>query len=175
MYRAIYASPFRATSLVRPHIIPRSTVFARTIVTKRYTKDHEWISYDSETKIGTISITKYAQSQLGDVVFVELASKGTTVEIGDSLGAVESVKAASDIYAPASGTIKELNSALEGKPSLLNESQRAKVGTNSFGDSGTLVDIHVAGWLCKIEVSDPSEIEKLYTEEQYKKFCQEGS
>ncbi|KAF8741912.1 hypothetical protein RHS02_03702, partial [Rhizoctonia solani] len=157
MYRAIYASSFRATSLVRPHIIPRSALFARTIVTKRYTKDHEWISYDSETKIGTISITKYAQSQLGDVVFVELASKGTTVEIGDSLGAVESVKAASDIYAPVSGTIKELNSALEGKPSLLNESPESE------------------GWLCKIEVSDPSEIEKLYTEEQYKKFCQEGS
>ncbi|ELU43102.1 vesicle-mediated transport-related protein [Rhizoctonia solani AG-1 IA] len=119
MYRAIYASPFRATSLVRPHIIPRSTVFARTIVSKyglrypinseievfpakRYTKDHEWISYDSETKIGTISITKYAQSQLGDVVFVELASKGTTVEIGGVFAASDIVSLRSLAAAPHS-------------------------------------------------------------------------
>ncbi|CAE6518550.1 unnamed protein product [Rhizoctonia solani] len=123
---------------------------------KRYTKDHESISYDSDSKLGTISITDYAQKQLGDVVFVELPNAGTKVEAGGHLGAVESVKAASDIYAPVSGTVKELNSALQGKPALLNTAPETE------------------GWLCKIELSDPSEIEGLLEKEEYIKFCETG-
>ncbi|KEP53672.1 glycine cleavage system H protein [Rhizoctonia solani 123E] len=154
MFRSLYSSVRVASPLLRTHVSPRSALFARTIVTKRYTKEHEWISYDSETKLGTISITDYAQRQLGDVVFVELHPKGTKVEAGDSIGAVESVKAASDIYAPVTGTIKELNSTLEGKPSLLNSSPETD------------------GWLCKIELSDPSQIEGLLKEDEYTKFCE---
>ncbi|CAE6434105.1 unnamed protein product [Rhizoctonia solani] len=155
MFRSLYSSSVRAaTPLVRTRVSPRSALFARTIVTKRYTKEHEWISYDSETKLGTISITDYAQSQLGDVVFVELQPKGTQVKAGDPIGAVESVKAASDIYAPVTGTIKELNSTLEGKPSLLNSAPETE------------------GWLCKIELSDPSQIEGLLKEDEYTKFCE---
>ncbi|KAJ1311082.1 hypothetical protein OPQ81_009586 [Rhizoctonia solani] len=159
MFRSLCSSSIRAaTPPVRTRLLPRSAVFARTIVTKRYTKEHEWISYDSETKLGTISITDYAQKQLGDVVFIELPAAGTEVEAGGHLGAVESVKAASDIYAPVSGTIKELNSVLEGKPSLLNSAPETE------------------GWICKIQLSDPSQIEGLLTEEDYKKFCEkEGS
>ncbi|EUC65322.1 glycine cleavage system H protein [Rhizoctonia solani AG-3 Rhs1AP] len=154
MFRSLYSSVRVASPLLRTHVSPRPALFARTIVTKRYTKEHEWISYDSETKLGTISITDYAQRQLGDVVFVELHPKGTKVEAGDSIGAVESVKAASDIYAPVTGTIKELNSTLEGKPSLLNSSPETE------------------GWLCKIELSDPSQIEGLLKEDEYTKFCE---
>ncbi|CEL58068.1 Putative glycine cleavage system H protein, mitochondrial OS=Schizosaccharomyces pombe (strain 972 / ATCC 24843) GN=gcv3 PE=1 SV=1 [Rhizoctonia solani AG-1 IB] len=155
MFRSLYSTSVRAAALAQPRVVPRSTPLARTIVTKRYTKEHEWISYDSDTKLGTISITEYAQQQLGDVVFVELPKEGSQVKTGDQLGAVESVKAASDIYAPVSGTVKELNPALEQKPSLLNTAPESE------------------GWLCKIELSDPSEIETLYTEEQYAKFCKE--
>ncbi|KAG8715489.1 hypothetical protein FRC11_003795 [Ceratobasidium sp. 423] len=155
MFRSLCFSSARvATPLVRPRALPRSALLARTIVTKRYTKEHEWISYDSETKLGTISITDYAQKQLGDVVFVELPQPGTKVEAGGPLGAIESVKAASDIYAPVAGTVKELNSELEGQPSLLNSAPETE------------------GWLCKIELSDPSQIEKLLTEEDYTKFCE---
>ncbi|CUA73895.1 Putative glycine cleavage system H protein, mitochondrial [Rhizoctonia solani] len=153
MLRSLGSSSVR-TAILRPRVPPRSALFARTIVTKRYTKEHEWISYDSETKLGTISITDYAQKQLGDVVFVELHAEGSKVETGDPIGAVESVKAASDIYAPVSGTIKEINSTLEGKPSLLNSAPESE------------------GWLCKIELSDPSEIEGLLKEEEYTKFCE---
>ncbi|KAH7344632.1 glycine cleavage H-protein-domain-containing protein [Rhizoctonia solani] len=157
MFRSLCSSSVHAARpLVRPRALPRSALIARTIVTKRYTKDHEWISYDSDTKLGTISITDYAQAQLGDVVFVELPTAGTKVEAGGHLGAVESVKAASDIYAPVSGTVKELNSTLEGKPSLLNSAPETE------------------GWLCKIELSDPSEIEGLLKEEEYAKFCETG-
>lgn len=159
MFRSLYSSSVRAaTPLVRPCVLSRSTLLTRTIVTKRYTKAHETISYDSDTKLGTVSITDYAQKQLGDVVFVELQAVGTKLEAGEPLGAVESVKAASDIYAPVSGTVKELNSVLEGSPSLLNTAPETE------------------GWLCKIELSDPSQVEGLLDEKAYVEFCQkEGS
>ncbi|EPQ60751.1 glycine cleavage H-protein [Gloeophyllum trabeum ATCC 11539] len=119
----------------------------------RYTEAHEAISFDDSSKLGTVYITDYAQSSLGDVVFVELAKVGEKVEKGDNIGAVESVKAASDIYAPVSGVVKEINEALNSQPGLLNKSPEDK------------------GWLCKIEVSDPSEVESLMTEEQYVEHC----
>ncbi|EAU93041.1 glycine dehydrogenase [Coprinopsis cinerea okayama7 len=126
----------------------------RTVVTKRYTTDHEAIAFDDSTGIGTVSITDYAQSSLGDVVFVELPSEGTEVAQGDQIGAVESVKAASDIYAPVSGTVEAINEALSSEPSLLNKSPEDK------------------GWLCKIKLSSPAELEELLTEEAYKAHCE---
>ncbi|KAG8728605.1 hypothetical protein FRC12_021629 [Ceratobasidium sp. 428] len=141
MLRSLCSSSLRAASpLLRPRATPQSSLFIRTVVTKRFTKDHEWVSYDSDTKIGTVSITDYAQKQLGDVVFIELPAVGSGVEFGEPMGAVESVKAASDICAPVSGTVKEVNPAIGEKPALLNTSPEDK------------------GWLCKIEVSDPSQV-----------------
>ncbi|THV04875.1 glycine dehydrogenase [Dendrothele bispora CBS 962.96] len=133
----------------------RRPVLSRTIVTKRYTEEHEWVSFDDSNGIGTVSITNHAQSALGDVVFVELPAVGTEVAQGDQMGAVESVKAASDIYAPVSGTIEAVNEALSSQPSLLNKSPESE------------------GWLCKIKLSEPSEVDKLLTEEQYKEHCEQ--
>jgi len=124
--------------------------FLRTIVTKKYTAEHEAVVFDDATGLGTVSITEYAQSSLGDVVFVELPSVGSTITQGDQIGAVESVKAASDIYAPVSGTIEEINEILSNEPGLLNKSPEDK------------------GWLCKIRLSNPSEMEELLSEETYK-------
>jgi len=137
------AAPSAQRLCVRPQ-------FVRTLVTKRYTKDHETVTFDDSTGIGIVTITDHAQSSLGDVVFVELAEIGTEVEQGGHIGAVESVKAASDIYAPVSGLVKEINTTLASQPGLLNKSPEEQ------------------GWLCKIKVSDPSELEGLLTEEQYK-------
>lgn len=136
---------------------PRVTanrVWARTLITKRYTADHEAVVFDDSTMTGVVSITDYAQSSLGDVVFVELPTVGTDVAQGDQIGAVESVKAASDIYAPISGTVEEVNETLADQPGLLNKSPEDK------------------GWLCKIKVKDAAEIENLMTEEAYKAHCE---
>lgn len=105
--------------------------------------------FDDSTGLGTVYITDHAQSALGDVVFVELPTKGTQVKLGDQVGAVESVKAASDIYAPVSGIIEEINEQLASEPGLLNKSPEDR------------------GWLCKIKLSDSTEVEKLLTAEQY--------
>ena len=107
----------------------------------RAAQDHEWITVDGD--IGTIGITNHAQEQLGDVVFVELPTVGDTVEKDDTMGAVESVKAASDIYSPVSGTVTEVNSALEDDPALVNSAAE--------GD----------GWMSKVKLSDPAELDDL--------------
>jgi len=119
------------------------------LITKRYTTEHETVSYDDQTGLGTITITEHAQSSLGDVVFVELPALGTQVAQGDQIGAVESVKAASDIYAPVSGTIKEVNENLNNQPGLLNKSPEED------------------GWLCKIQLSEPQEVDDLLTAKEY--------
>jgi len=121
----------------------------RTFVTKRYTAEHEAVVFDDSTGLGTVYITDHAQSSLGDVVFVELPTKGTQVKLGEQVGAVESVKAASDIYAPVSGLIEEINEQLASEPGLLNKSPEDR------------------GWLCKIKLSDSAEMEQLLTAEQY--------
>lgn len=107
----------------------------------RYTSDHEWIrTEESGLRIG---ITDYAQDALGDVVFVELPAVGSTVELGGSMGEVESTKSVSDIFAPVSGTVIEVNEALDGAPGRLNE--------DPYGE----------GWLCVIEASDASQLDEL--------------
>ncbi|KAJ7225448.1 glycine cleavage H-protein-domain-containing protein [Mycena pura] len=143
------SSPFLRSQLARP-CVPRAPQLTRTLVTKRYTAEHEAVEYDDSTGIGTVRITHHAQSSLGDVVFVELPAVGSKVKQGDQIGAVESVKAASDIYAPVSGTIEEVNEALSSEPGLLNKSTEDK------------------GWLCKIKLSAQNEMEKLLSEDAYK-------
>jgi len=113
-----------------------------------YTKDHEWIRVDGQS--GTIGITDYAQGELGDIVFVQLPAAGTTVKQRESFGTIEAVKAVTDIYAPASGVIVEINTSLGGTPETVNK------------------DPYGAGWMVKITISDASELKNLMTAEQYK-------
>ncbi|CAA7266503.1 unnamed protein product [Cyclocybe aegerita] len=132
------------------HVLRAGALQIRSLHIKKYTSEHEVVNFDDETGVGIVGITDHAQSVLGDVVFVELPAVGTTVQQGDQLGAVESVKAASDIYAPVSGIVEEINETLSNEPGLLNKSAEDK------------------GWLCKIKLSDPSEVDKLMTPEEYK-------
>lgn len=121
--------------------------------TVRYTKDHEWISVDGD--IGTIGITEYAQSQLGDVVYVELPEIGRRVEKGKEAAVVESVKAASEVYAPASGEVAEVNETIAADP--------AKVNADPMGE----------GWFMKLRLADPKELEGLLDEAAYQRFVEE--
>ena len=115
-----------------------------------FTDEHEWI--DVEGEIATVGITDYAQEQLGDIVFVELPAEGATFEKGDDAAVVESVKAASDVYAPISGEVVEANGALEEEPALVNS------------------DAEEDGWFFKLRIADASELEGLMNEATYKKF-----
>ena len=117
-----------------------------------FTKDHEWIRV--EGGVGTIGISDYAQEQLGDIVYVELPEVGKTLDKSDELAVVESVKAASEIFAPASGEITEVNGALEDTPDLVN--------TSPTGD----------GWFVKLKIADPSELEVLMSEGDYDTYVQ---
>ncbi|WCT71844.1 glycine cleavage system protein GcvH [Sphingomonas naphthae] len=125
-------------------------------MTYYYTKDHEWISVNStiEDTVATVGITDYAQAQLGDVVFVEVPPAGAVLEKGKEAAVVESVKAASDVYAPVSGTVIEGNAALEADPSLVNTAP----------DSD--------GWFFKLTLSDTSELDGLMDEAGYKAFVE---
>ncbi|MCP2670807.1 glycine cleavage system protein GcvH [Maricaulaceae bacterium EIL42A08] len=114
----------------------------------RFTKDHEWIRIEGEE--GTVGITAYATEQLGDVVFVELPEVGKTVKQGDELAVVESVKAASEVYAPVSGEVIAINDVLEGEPAKVNESPDAD------------------GWFVKIKVADAGELGGLMDDAAYK-------
>ncbi|TVR08735.1 MAG: glycine cleavage system protein GcvH [Salinarimonadaceae bacterium] len=113
----------------------------------RYTKDHEYIRVEGDT--GIVGITDYAQSQLGDVVYVELPAIGKAVEKGGEAAVVESVKAASEVYSPVSGEVVAVNSDLESAPGAINE------------------DPAGAGWFLKVKITDASELDGLMTEEQY--------
>ena len=119
-------------------------------MTTYFTQDHEWISVEGGS--ATVGITDYAQAQLGDVVFVEVPPAGTEVAKGKEAAVVESVKAASDVYAPVSGTVTEANAALEADPALVNTSPEAE------------------GWFFKLTLSDPGELEGLMDDTAYKAF-----
>ena len=114
---------------------------------RRYTKDHEWIAVSGNR--GRIGITDYAQKQLGDVVFVESPEVGRAVTTGQAAGTIESVKAVSEIYSPATGKVVEANPVLATKPETVNS------------------DPHGSGWLFEVELSDPGEIDALMTSDQY--------
>ena len=113
----------------------------------RYTKNHEWVRVEGD--VAVVGITDFAQSQLGDLTFVELPTAGDIVAVDDDVAVVESVKAASDVYAPVSGTIEEGNSDLEMDPSLIN--------TDPFGQ----------GWLFKIKLANPADLDGLLSAEEY--------
>lgn len=112
----------------------------------KYTKEHEWIEVSGDQ--GRVGITDYAQQQLGDVVYLELPEVGTTVKAGDVFGNVESVKAVSELYAPVSGEIVEVNAALKDKPELVNTEPHAS-------------------WMVVIKLSDPGEVGALLDQAQY--------
>lgn len=116
-----------------------------------FTDEHEWIDLEGET--ATVGITDFAQGQLGDIVFVELPDVGTEVEKGKDAAVVESVKAASDVYAPLSGEVVEVNEALEDDPALVNSSPEDD------------------GWFFKMTVSYKAELEGLMDDKAYKSFC----
>ena len=121
-------------------------------MTRYFTKEHEWIEVDGET--GTVGITDYAQGQLGDITFVELPAEGDEVKKADSVSVIDSVKAASDIYAPASGTVSAVNPALDEQPELVN------------------ADAAGEGWLFKITLSDTSELDGLMDESAYQSYVE---
>ena len=107
----------------------------------KYTKDHEWVSVDGDT--GTIGITDYAQKELGDIVFVELPEVGQELKTGETMGNIESVKAVSELFSPVSGTVTEVNAALEDQAEMVNQ------------------DPHGSGWIVKIRLADPGELDEL--------------
>jgi len=119
----------------------------------RYTKEHEWV--DAKGDSATIGITDYAQHELGDVVFVELPAAGTKLVAGKTFSSVESVKAVSEIYAPANGEVVEANGALQNAPESINS------------------DPHGTGWLVKVKLTNPSEIHSLMDAAAYEAFIEE--
>jgi glycine cleavage system H protein len=125
------------------------------MATERFTKDHEWVRLDGG--IATVGITNHAQTQLGDVVFVELPEVGRKAAQGDAVAVVESVKAASDVFTPVGGEVVEVNGDLTGQPALVNEDAEGKA------------------WFFKIKVSDAAELDKLMDRSAYEAFVKESS
>ncbi len=119
-------------------------------MTTRYTKDHEWIRLDGD--VATIGISEHAQNALGDIVFVELPEIGRKVEKGGEAAVVESVKAASDVYAPVSGEVVAINGDLDGSPATINEDAEGK------------------GWFFRLKLADANQVNELMTAEQYKDY-----
>ncbi len=119
----------------------------------QYTAEHEWVSVDGD--IGTIGITHHAQDELGDVVFVELPEVGASFEQNAAFGTIESVKAVSDLYAPVSGEVVEINEELVDRPEAINE------------------DPHSSAWIVKVKFSDPGQVDALMTASDYQALIQE--
>ncbi|MBO2531633.1 glycine cleavage system H protein [Planifilum fulgidum] len=120
----------------------------------KYSEEHEWLKVEGEGR-ARIGITDFAQSELGDIVFVELPEVGDEVTAGEPFGSVESVKTVSELYAPVSGKVVEVNEALADSPENVN--------TSPYGD----------GWMIVVEMSDPSQVDQLLTAEQYKETISE--
>jgi glycine cleavage system H protein len=121
----------------------------------RYAKSHEYVHLEGD--VATIGITEYAQKELGDVVFVELPQVGSQLDAADELGSIESVKAVSELFSPVSGEVIEVNEALADNPALVN--------TDPWGD----------GWMIRIRVSDPTEVDELMTAEEYDEYIEKES
>ena len=119
----------------------------------RYTKDHEWVLLDG--KIATVGITQYAQGQLGDIVFVEVPAAGKALTAGGEAAVVESVKAASEVYSPVAGTVKEGNAALPDAPETVNQDPQGK------------------GWFFRMEVANTADVDALMDQAAYDKYLQE--
>jgi len=125
-----------------------------TVEGLKYTKNHEWVRV--ENNIATIGVTDFAQSQLGDVVFVELPEEGQSIHAGDSFSVIESVKAVSDVYAPVSGSIAKVNQELADQPDLVNQQP------------------YDAGWIVTVELTDSHELDELMEAKEYERFVSEG-
>ncbi|CDS39424.1 glycine cleavage system H protein [Echinococcus multilocularis] len=138
--------------LLRPTTL--STLQARSISNLRYTKTHEWIRPDSGTY--TVGLSKFATDTIGDVVFVDLPDPGTKLRKGETFGNAESSKATSELFAPISGTVEEINEAIRDKPSLLNKSPEKD------------------GWLLKVKPDSSDESDDLMTEGEYREFLRSG-
>jgi glycine cleavage system H protein len=121
---------------------------------RRYTKEHEWVR--EADGVGTVGLTDYAQDQLGDIVYVDMPASGTAVKQFDKLGEIESVKAVSDLYAPVSGEVVDVNGGVNDHPELVNESP------------------YDEGWLVRLRLADPAELEALLTAEQYDALAAEA-
>ncbi len=118
----------------------------------RYTKDHEWVRVEGD--LATIGITDFAQKQLGDVVYVELPAVGTKLDVHQTIGVVESVKAVSDIYSPISGEVTAVNEDLNNSPEILNQ------------------DPHGKGWIIRLKIGNPDDLEKLMRAPEYEAFLE---
>jgi len=119
----------------------------------KYTKEHEWLAVNGS--VGTVGITHYAQSELGDIVYVELPAAGSPVVAGEEFGTVESVKAVSEIFAPVSGEVLQVNAALATSPETINK--------DPYGE----------GWLLKIKLADVKDLDSLMTAAEYRKYIEE--
>jgi len=154
----IVASSFRLARRCARHIVQtRNHISTSSIASARlFTEKHEWVAVENENEkqVGRVGISQHAQEALGDVVFVQVPDIGVTLKQFDEAGAIESVKAASEILSPLSGKVVEVNSKLEEKPGLVN--------TDCYGD----------GWLFDIEISDKQELDKLMSEDQYVEFLE---
>ena len=120
----------------------------------KYSEEHEWLRVEGDTAV--LGVTDYAQAELGEVVFADLQEAGSTFEAGDEIGTVESVKTVAEIYTPVSGEIVEVNSELEGAPEKIND------------------DPHGDGWLVKIRLSKPEEVDDLMDAEAYREFVDQA-
>ncbi|TVQ95175.1 MAG: glycine cleavage system protein GcvH [Bacteroidetes bacterium] len=116
----------------------------------KYTKDHEWIKLEGDTAI--VGITDFAQNELGDIVYIEVNTVGETLEQEETFGTIEAVKTVSDLFMPISGEVLEFNEELEGSPDIVNQDPYGK------------------GWIAKIKISDPSELDELLDVEKYKEL-----
>jgi glycine cleavage system H protein len=124
----------------------------KTPADNRYAKSHEYVNVEGD--VGTIGISDYAQKELGDVVFVDLPQVGTEIEANEEMGSIESVKAVSELFAPVSGEVVEVNEALAEKPELVN--------TDPWGD----------GWMLKVRLSSPDELDELMNAEEYEEYVE---
>ncbi|CAJ1928991.1 unnamed protein product [Sphenostylis stenocarpa] len=156
MWASSTANALKLSSASRPHLHPPFS-FSRCLSTVldglKYAESHEWVKH--EGSVATIGITDHAQDHLGEVVYVELPESGRAVSKNSGFGAVESVKATSDINSPISGEIVEVNKKLTETPGLVNSSP------------------YEDGWMIKVKPSDPSELESLLGPKEYTKFCEE--
>ncbi|KAM6557467.1 hypothetical protein CsatB_004486 [Cannabis sativa] len=156
MWASSTANALKLSSASKPHLsstFSLSKSFSTVLDGLKYATSHEWVKH--EGPVATIGITDHAQDHLGEVVFVDLPETGVSVSGGSSFGAVESVKASSDINSPISGEIVEVNSSLKGKPGLINTSP------------------YEEGWMIKVKPSNPSELESLLGPKEYTKLCDE--
>lgn len=135
--------------LLNTRLLP--TVLRRFSSSLKFSKEHEWVKIEASSKVAQLGITDHAQSELGDIVYVKMPEVESVCQKEECIGEIESVKAVSNIYTPVSGKVVEVNDSLE-------------------EDYGALNTDPLENWLCKIEISDPKEIDGLMTEDEYKKF-----